>query len=302
MAKKIQDHKIFGIYTDFKGRTLFTKSLPKPAISHFGERIVRQGSDEYREWEAKHSTLAATVMNKCSNTGIREGSSVLYLGASHGYTPSFVSDLIGKDGFLFALDFSPDVVRDLVFLSEKRSNIAPIIADANHPEKYMDRVSQVDVVFQDIAQRNQAEIFLKNCRIFLKDKGYGLLSVKAKSIDIKRKSSEIFQEVKEIIGKEFRVVDFRDLAPHEKEHCMIIIKKQEPIVELDQKKITPKKEKPKAFTHRKEGNRNKDYRGNKNNKGSRDGKSYNRSYSRDEHSGNRKSDGRNTNKRFSRKD
>lgn len=251
MAKKIQPHKIFGIYQDYKGRKLFTKSLPKPAISHFGERIIRQGGDEYREWEAKRSKLAATVMNQCSNTGIREGDTVLYLGASHGYTPSFVSDMLGEDGFMFALDFSPDVVRDLVFLSEKRNNIAPIIANANHPEEYMDRVSQVDVVFQDIAQRNQAEIFLKNCRMFLKDKGYGLLAVKAKSIDIKRKSSEIFQEVREIVGKEFRVVDFRDLAPHEKEHCMIIIKKQEPVIEKDQKKIS-KKEKPKAFTHRKE--------------------------------------------------
>ena len=32
---------------------------------------------------------------------------------------------------------------------------------------------------------------------------------------------------------------------------MIIIKKQEPVIEKDQKKIS-KKEKPKAFTHRKE--------------------------------------------------
>ena len=257
MRKRILPHKIFCFYQDPKGRKLYTKSLLAPAQSHFGERIVREGKDQYRELEAKRSKLGAAIMKGCSNTGIREGSVVLYLGASHGYTPSYVSDMIGKEGFMFALDFAPEVVRDLVFLSEKRENMAPILADAHHPETYAHRVSQVDVVFQDIAQRDQAQIFLKNCRMFLKDKGFGLLAVKARSIDIKRKSREIFQEVRDLIEKEFMVVDFRELAPYEMDHCMIIIKKQEPIIETGKKK----KAKPVDFSHRSsKGNKNKDYR------------------------------------------
>jgi fibrillarin-like pre-rRNA processing protein len=61
--------------------------------------------------------------------------------------------------------------------------------------------------------------------LFLKKNGYGLLAVKARSIDVKRKPSQIFQEVRTAIEKQFTVIDFRVLEPFEKDHCMIIIKK-----------------------------------------------------------------------------
>ncbi|MFH1396763.1 MAG: fibrillarin-like rRNA/tRNA 2'-O-methyltransferase [archaeon] len=235
MGDKILPHGIFEIYKDFKGR-LFTQSLLQPAKSHFAERIVKSEGKDYREWDPKRSKLAASVKNGCSNTGIRKNDVILYLGASHGYTPSYVSDMVGKDGLIFALDLAPTVLRDLVFLGEDRKNIVPIFADANHPELYIDKVCQVDVVYQDLAQRNQAEIFLKNCELFLKEGGFGLLAVKAKSIDVKRKSKDIFVEVRDLIEKKFIVVDFRDLEPFEKDHCMIIIKKKEPLISPNSKK------------------------------------------------------------------
>ena len=207
-------------------KRLYTKSILRPAKSHFGERIIRQGTDEFREWEPKRSKLAASVRNGCPNTGIREGNVILYLGASHGFTCSYVSDMVGKEGLIFGIDPAPEVMRDLVFLSKERNNIVPILADANHPEQYKDRICQADVVFQDISQKNQAEIFLKNCDLFLKEKGFGLISVKARSINIKKKSKEIFQEVRDEIEKKYLIVDYRNLEPHEKDHCMIIIKKK----------------------------------------------------------------------------
>ena len=228
---KIKAHEIFEIYTDFRGKGLFTKSLLKPAKSHFGERIIKESKASYRSWEPKRSKLAAYVMKGSPNTGIRVGSVVLYLGASHGHTPSYISDMIGPEGFMFCLDFAPRVMRDLVFLCESRENMAPIMADAHHPETYLDRVCEVDVVFQDIAQRDQAEIFLKNCRMFLKEGGVGLLAVKARSIDIKKDSKQLFAEVRDIIGKEFMVTDMRGLEPFELDHCMIAIKKRPPIDE-----------------------------------------------------------------------
>jgi len=229
MGNKILPHGIFEIYRDFKGRKLYTQSLLQPAKSHFAERIIRSEGKDYREWEPTRSKLAASVKNGCSNTGIRKGDVILYLGASHGYTPSYVSDMVGKDGLIFALDLAPQVLRDLVFLSVDRKNIVPILADANHPEEYVDKVCQVDVVYQDLAQRNQAEIFLKNCELFLKDGGFGLFAVKAKSIDVKRRSKDLFLEMRDLVEKKFMVVDFRDLSPHEKDHCMIIIKKKAPL-------------------------------------------------------------------------
>ncbi len=247
MAQKILPQGIFEVFTDFKKRKLFSKSLLRPAQSHFGERLVREAGETYREWDPKRSKLAAAIMKGAHNTGIRPGNFVLYLGASHGYTPSHISDMIGKDGMMFAVEFSPQVLRDLVFMSYDRTNIAPILADANRPEQYAPRVSQVDVVFQDIAQRNQAEIFMKNCDLFLKEGGFGLLAVKARSINIKKSSKQIFEEVREVLEKKYIIADFRDLDPFEKDHCMIIIKNQKP-----SKSQTPKKKRAEPFSHKKE--------------------------------------------------
>ena len=222
MESRIRKHQLFEIYQD--GRRIFTKSI-LPGKVHFEERIFREHDEEYREFDPLHSKLAATIVKGCPNIGLRKGNVVLYLGASHGYTCSFVSDIVGKEGLIFALDHAPRVLRDLVFLAEDRENIVPIIADANQPATYLDKVSAVDVVYQDVAQRNQAEIFLKNCQLFLKKGGYGLLSIKARSIDVKQKPAILFKEARAMLEKELTIVDFRPLDPLEKDHCMIIVKK-----------------------------------------------------------------------------
>ena len=220
---KLRPHKIFELFQDDRER-LYTKSLcPGKAI--FDERLCTVAGQEYREFDPGRSKLAASIKKGSMEVGIRKGSIILYLGSSHGYTCSFVSDMVGKEGLLFGIDPAPRVMRDLVFLSEDRNNIVPILADANHPETYTDKVCQADVVFQDVAQRNQAEIFIKNCEVFLKKGGFGLLAVKARSIDAKKSSKQIFQEVRTLVEKKFTVIDFRLLEPFEKDHCMIIIKK-----------------------------------------------------------------------------
>jgi len=223
MSNKIVPFKLFEIYQDHRGN-VYTKSILL-GKTHFDERTFRQGSDEYREFDPTRSKLAAMIKKGCTNIGMRKNDVILYLGSSHGFTCSFVSDIVGKEGLIFGIDPAPRVMRDLIFLSEDRPNIVPLIADANHPESYFDKICQADVVFQDVAQRNQTEIFLKNCDLFLKKGGYGLLAVKARSIDVKRKPSQIFQEVRREIEKHYTVIDFRILEPFEKDHCMIIIKK-----------------------------------------------------------------------------
>ena len=220
---KIKPHKVFEIYTD--GRRIYTKSMLK-GKTHFMERTVRDKGDEYREFDPRRSKLAAAIMKGCSNTGIRKGDIILYLGASHGFTPSFVSDIVGSEGLIFGIDPAPRVVRDLVFLSEQRTNIVPMLLDANHPEEYTDKICLVDVVYQDIAQKNQSDIFIRNCEKYLKKGGYGLLAIKAKSIDIKRKPKAIFNEIKAELEQIFTVVDFRNLEPFEGDHAMIIVKKK----------------------------------------------------------------------------
>ena len=115
-------------------------------------------------------------------------------------------------------------MRDFVFLAEERKNLVPILADANHPEEYLNRVSGVDIVYQDIAQSNQSDIFIRNCQLYLKKGGYGLLAVKARSIDIKRQPKQLFIEIRNELDKIFTVIDYKILEPFELDHCMIIIK------------------------------------------------------------------------------
>ena len=105
-----------------------------------------------------------------------------------------ISDIVGENGFIFAVEAAPRVARQLVYLTEERKNIAPLLMDANKPEQYLAFVTEVDFLYQDIAQKNQVEIFLKNL-MFLKKGGYGVLCIKARSIDVTRNPSFIFKEV-----------------------------------------------------------------------------------------------------------
>jgi fibrillarin-like pre-rRNA processing protein len=225
---KIQPHKFKGVYVLKKGKNreiFLTKSLVK-GKKVYGEHLYTEGKDEYREWDPERSKLGAALAKKVSQLGIYPGSKVLYLGACTGTTASHVSDIVGKEGFVYALDFAPRTTRNLVYLCEERKNMTPIIADANQTRTFAHCVSLVDCVFQDIAQRHQAEIFIKNCERFLRPGGFGVLAVKARSVDVASKPTQIFKEAREFLEKNITIVDYRELDPIEKDHCIFICKKQ----------------------------------------------------------------------------
>ncbi len=219
--------RIFEVYEEEgkRRKSIFTKNLT-PGKNVYGEKLVSQQTIEYREWNPAKSKLCSAMMMGCSDIKIRKGDVVLYLGSASGTTVSHVSDIVAEKGFVFALDFAPRVVRDLVFLSESRPNMAPILADANRPEKFQGRVSQVDIIYQDIAQKNQVEIFLKNISLFLKDSGFALLAIKSRSIDVTRKPSQIYRQVREELEKHLTIVDYRELGQFQKDHCFFICKKK----------------------------------------------------------------------------
>ncbi len=216
---------VFEYETD-KGKSLYTKNL-LPGTKHFGEFILVEGDEEYRFWDPFKSKLAAALAKRLAQCGIKEGDKVLYLGASHGYTPSFISDIVGKKGFMFCLDSAPRVVRDLFFVTELRANMTPILADANQPRSYQHLICQVDVVYQDVAQKNQVEIFLKNTDAYLKGGGFGILAIKARSIDVTKNPKVIFKEVMlQLEEHHLVVVDHRLLDPFEKDHALFVVKKK----------------------------------------------------------------------------
>ncbi|MCX8147010.1 MAG: fibrillarin-like rRNA/tRNA 2'-O-methyltransferase [Candidatus Woesearchaeota archaeon] len=218
----IKQHKFKNIYTD--GKRLYTLNAA-PSIRFFEEKTIQQDGKEYRQWDPRKSKLAAAIMKGIKEIGFSPDSKILYLGASHGYTPSFISDIADK-GVIFAVDFAPRVVRDLVFLSEKRKNLIPIIGDANQPETYANKVIDADFIYQDIAQKNQAGIFLKNIKMFLKPKGFAFLCVKSRSIDIAKKPRQVFSETRQMLEKELEIIDYKELEPFEMDHCVFLCRKR----------------------------------------------------------------------------
>ena len=214
---EIKQTKYSGIYQGYLGnkRFLFTKSLDGKAF--FNERMNKG----YRQFDFTRSKLAAAVMKNISEIPIKENNSVLYLGASHGFTPSFISDIIGKNGSLYCVEFAPRVIRDMIEICEIRENMAPVLADANQPELYSDKIKKVDLIYQDIAQKNQVEILFKNLQ-FLKPKGYALLAIKSRSIDVTKKPSIIFEEVRNKLKAKLKIIDFRTLDPFERDHIFFV--------------------------------------------------------------------------------
>merc|ERR1712025_561322 len=121
---------------------------------------------EYRAWSPFRSKLAAAILGGVENIWMKPGSKVLYLGAASGTTVSHASDIVGPDGLVFAVEFSPRSGRDLINVAQKRTNIVPIIEDARHPLKYRMLVPMVDVIFADVAQPDQTRIVSINAQHF----------------------------------------------------------------------------------------------------------------------------------------
>ena len=187
--------------------------------TYFAERTRKIKEKNCREWDPLRSKLAAALVKGVKSVEINKETEILYLGAAHGYTPSFMSQAARK---VFAIEFAPRVARELVMLASNRRNVLPILADANDPASYFHLLGPVDVVYQDIAQRNQAEIFAKNCRMFLKKKGTAMIAVKAKSIDATAKTSKTVSEVKKRLEQDFRIIDYRNLEPFQKDHAFFV--------------------------------------------------------------------------------
>ena len=223
---EIEKTKYDGIYyIKLNNKRLLATNNLTPSKNFFNERLFKIKNEEYREFDPSRSKLAAGIAKNISFLPIRQNQKILYLGASHGYTSSYISDLIGKNGIVFCLDFAHRVVRDLVLVCEERQNMIPILADANKPESYKNRITNVDLIYQDVAQRNQVEILFKNL-IFLKDKGFSIIAIKSKSIDSTKRSEKIFVEVEEELKKKLKIIDKRRLDPFERDHMLFICQKK----------------------------------------------------------------------------
>jgi fibrillarin-like pre-rRNA processing protein len=215
---EIVSHGLPGVYTD--GRTIYTVNLV-PGQSVYGERLEPHLDVQYRAWNPKRSKLAAFILRGCKTFPFERDSTVLYLGAATGTTASHISDIVAN-GTIFCVEISPPPFRKLVALCETRPNMMPIMADAHSPEAYEHLMDTIDIIYMDIAQRHQVEIFLNNLKL-LKDGGYAYLMVKARSIDVSKDPKIVYEAVKkELKEAGLKVLESSELMPFEKDHLAVV--------------------------------------------------------------------------------
>lgn len=212
-----------GIYSE--GRSIYTKNLLL-GKKVYGEKLVTENNIEYREWDPNRSKYCAGIKNGIKNSIFFSGATVLYLGSAEGTTVSHVSDIVGEKGAVFCVDISEIAMQKLAKLAEIRTNLFPIVSDAQMTDNYSEYFTEkADALFQDISQRNQADIFVRNAK-FLKKGGLGALSLKTKSISQEKDKKSILIEEVKILEKEFEILQTINIEPYEKEHYLIIVKKK----------------------------------------------------------------------------
>lgn len=194
-----------------------------PGQRVYDEDLLTIDGFEFRTWNPMKSKLGSYIVKGGRNLQLSSQSTVLYLGAANGTTPSHVSDMV-RDGTLVAVEFSPRSFRDLLRMSQPRENIVPVLADAWRPELYERYVGKVDLLFQDIAQRQQAQIFAKNLNQFRP--ALGILAVKARSVNVAANPRDVYDQVQRDVEAltEYSVVEVVDLGPFEKDHAALVMK------------------------------------------------------------------------------
>ncbi|XP_010770049.1 rRNA 2'-O-methyltransferase fibrillarin [Notothenia coriiceps] len=195
--------------------------------SVYGEKrmSIEEGETkiEYRAWNPFRSKLAAAILGGVDQIHIKPGSKVMYLGAASGTTVSHVSDIVGPEGLVYAVEFSHRSGRDLLNVAKKRTNIIPIIEDARHPHKYRMLVGMVDVIFADVAQPDQTRIVALNAHNFLKNGGHFVISIKANCIDSTAPPEAVFaSEVKKMAGENMKPQEQLTLEPYERDHAVVV--------------------------------------------------------------------------------
>jgi len=195
-------------------------TLSGDATAVYGERIL----EGMRLWDPHRSKLAALLLKSGgSGLALPSDARVLYLGAATGTTVSHVSDLV-SEGLVYAVEFSPRAMRDLVRLCQRRKNIIPILADAARPEDYASLLEPVDLIYQDVAQRNQAEIASANSHRYLRPGGDLLLMLKSRSVDVTAAPQAVLDDqANKLAGLDIRSIC--DLLPFHQDHWAIIAKK-----------------------------------------------------------------------------
>ena len=189
-----------------------------------GDPVYGEPTDgSWRLWDAGRSKLGA-MLEIGIDTGLTGGESVLYLGAASGTTVSHVADFAGPT---YAVEFAPRPTRDLVDVAASRPTLFPLLKDARRPETYAHVVeSDLDVLVQDVATRGQARVAARN-RQFLDPDGRLLAAIKARSEDVTRAPSAVFEDVLDDLRGSYEVLETARLDRYHDDHLAVVARPRE---------------------------------------------------------------------------
>ena len=203
-------------------KKLATENL-MPGNQVYNEKLLNVKGVEYRIWNPFRSKLAASIMNGLKDFPFNKKSDVLYPGVSTGTTISHISDIVGQDGTIFGIEHATRVARDFLDrVASHRKNIVPIIQDARKPEEFFSVYKKVDVVYVDIAQPDQTDIAIENCKLYLKSGGYLFLVIKTRSIDVTKDPKRVIKNEIKKLESLFEIKQTIDLQPYDKDHAMVV--------------------------------------------------------------------------------
>jgi len=185
----------------------------------YGEKMI----DGYRVWDPYRSKLAALWYLNRAAAELCKSDKVLYLGAANGTTVSHVADYTDC---VYAIEFAPRPMQDLLAVAARRKNIVPVFGDATQPHEYAAVLEECDLLYQDVAQPAQAKIAVKHLP-FLKQGGRLLLMLKTRSVDIRKSPEEVFADsCAELEAGGFCVEEAVWLNPYHIDHACIAARKR----------------------------------------------------------------------------
>ena len=217
----VDKESFFWIQVDGEEKLATVNLVPGNQV--YNEKLVQYEGIECRIWNPFRSKLAAAIMNGLEDFPFTEKSDVLYLGVSTGTTISHISDMVGQSGIIFGIEHASRVARDFLDrVASHRKNIVPIIHDARKPEEFFSVYKKVDAVYVDIAQPDQTDIAIENCKLYLKSGGYLFLIIKTRSIDVTKEPKRVIEDETKKLESLFQIRQTIDLHPYDKDHAMVI--------------------------------------------------------------------------------
>lgn len=187
----------------------------------YGERLIARGDRTYRRWEPGRSKLAAALTKERRLRPPKVGERWLYLGAANGTTASHIADLVGPDGGVYAVERSPRTFVRLLARSEQVPNLWPILADARSPGELDGLVGEVEGIYCDVAQPDQAAIVSASAAARLAVGGRLLFAVKLASLAREIPMALRAPTVQRELAAEFDWESAVDLAPFHRQHVLL---------------------------------------------------------------------------------